>query len=102
MINWYQDKQEIIQKTINAIYDEISCVIEPECYSTANYWLDNCHNVFAERCYSNDECDYIEIHYELYDCKEDLIGDIDVLLTEDLSRESLLKCITDIVNEYYG
>ena len=101
MVNWLCDRQELINKTINAIYDELEAVIYAERYITANYWIDGKHNVFAENCDDNGGDEWIEIHYELYDINEELVGDIDVLLTEDRTPESLRKCIIDIVDEYY-
>ena len=71
-------------------------------YESANYWIDNTHNVFA---FINDNGGgdrWIEIHYELYDCNEDMIGDLLVLDTEDATMEDLLEEVKTIVDAYYG
>ena len=77
MDNWFMDRNEIKRKTINAIMDELEYLLgELTEGDSANYWLDNTHNVFA---FINDNGNgdrWIEIHYELYDCNEDIIGDL--------------------------
>ena len=102
MVNWHTYKQEIIKNTVNAIYGELEFIIDAKHPTTANYWIDNRHNVFAELCNDNNGNSWISIYYELYDVNEDMIGDIDVMDTEDISPESLKECIIAIVNEYYG
>ena len=102
MPSWYTDQQKTIYKTINAVYDELAVLIESDYPTSANYWIDNRHNVFAE---AHKDCDgyaWIDIYFELYDINGDIIADIDVMETEDKSSKSLKECIVTIVNEYYG
>ena len=103
MDNWFVDKNEIKNNTINAIIGELESLVEENAeYKTANYWIDNTHNVFAFINDNGDDDRWIEIHYELYDCNEDIIGDLLVLSTEDVTMEDLLKEVRTIVNAYYG
>lgn len=103
MYNWFVDKNEIKSKTINAIMGELEYLLgELTEGDSTNYWLDSTHNVFA---FVNDNGGgdrWIEIHYELYDCYEDIIGDLYVWHTEDIDRDELLMFVKIIVNDYYG
>ena len=40
--------------------------------------------------------------YELYDCNEEIIGDLFVLSTDEVDRDELLEEIEVIINDYYG
>ena len=103
MDNWFVDRNEIKSKTINAIMSELEYLLDELSEDkSANYWIDNVHNVFA---FINDNGGgdrWIEIHYELYDCNEDIIGDLLVLSTEDVTREDLMEEVRVIVDAYYG
>ena len=103
MENWFVDRNEIKRKTINAIMGELEYLLgELTEGNSANYWIDNTHNVFA---FVNDNGGgdrWIEIHYELYDCNEELIGDLLVIGTDDVDREELLGEVYSIVDTYYG
>lgn len=103
MDNWFVDKNEIKSKTINAIMGELEYLLgELTEGDSANYWIDNTHNVFA---FVNDNGSgdrWIEIHYELYDCNEELIGDLLTIGTDDVNREELLEEVKGIVDVYYG
>lgn len=103
MDNWFVDRNEIKRATINAIMSELEYLLDELSEDkSANYWIDNVHNVFA---FINDNGGgdrWIEIHYELYDCNEDIIGDLLVLSTEDATREDLLEEVKAIVDAYYG
>ena len=101
MYNWFVNKNEIKSKTINAIMEEFDSLINGN-DKTANYWIDNTHNIFVFIDDNGDDDKWIEIHYELYDCNEDLIGDLFVLNTDDVDREELLREVSVIVNTYYG
>ena len=101
MCNWFVDKYEIKNKTINAIMGEFNSLVD-EIDKTANYWIDNTHNVFAFINDNGDDDKWIEIHYELYDCNEEIIGDLFVLNTEDVGKDYLLQEIVAIVDAYYG
>ena len=104
MDNWFVDRNEIRRKTINAIMGELEYLLEDGADEdrTANYWIDNTHNVFA---FINDNGGgdrWIEIHYELYDCNENMIGDLMELGADDVDREELLVEVKGIVDAYYG
>ena len=103
MYNWHESENEIKSRTTAAIMGELeSLTNELTSYETANYWIDSTHNVFA---FVNDNGDgdrWIEIHYELYDCNENMIGDLLVLNTEDVTIEDLLIEVKVIVDAYYG
>lgn len=105
MTNWFVNKEEIKGKTINAIVGEMENLFDETMESpTANYWIDATHNVFAFINDNGDDDKWIEIHFELYEKagKLDIIGDLLVLNTEDVSREELLRGIIAIVDAYYG
>lgn len=101
MTNWFVDKSKIKSKTINAIMEEFDSLANGN-DMTANYWIDSTHNVFAFVNDNGSDDRWIEIHYELYDSDEEIIGDLFVLDTEDVDREELLKEIIVIVDDYYG
>ena len=102
MMNWHIDKQEIVQKTVNAVYDELEILVDVNYPISANYWIDDRHNVFAETRRDNDGNNWISFYYELSDINGDIIADIHIMDTEDRSPESLKKGIIKIVNGYYG
>ena len=103
MYNWFIDKNEIKNKTINAIMGELeSLVKETTEVETANFWIDAMHNVFAFINDNGDDDRWIEIHYELYDFYGEIIGDLLVLNTEDITMEDLLSEVKAIVDAYYG
>ena len=103
MYNWFVDKDEVKSKTINAIMGELeSLTNEAESITTANYWIDSMHNVYAFINDNGNDDRWIEIHYELYDFNEDIIGDLLVSNTDDVTREDLLKEVKSIVDDYYG
>jgi hypothetical protein len=99
MMNWHTDKQEIVQKTVNAVYDELENLLNGD--ESANHWMDSTHNVFAFVHDNGDNDRWIEMHLELYDANEDIIGDILVLDTEDVSENELRKAVEDVVREYF-
>lgn len=101
MYNWFEDKNEIKNKTTNAIMEELDSLIDkPD--KTANYWIDSTHNVFAFINDNGNDDKWIEIHYELYDCNEDIIGDLLVLSTNNVDRDELLQEVVAITDAYYG
>ena len=104
MDNWFVDRDMIKKETINAIMGELEYLLEDEADEdrTANYWIDNTHNVFAFINDNGKDDRWIEIHYELYDGNEDMIGDLLILGTEDVTREELLGEVCSIVDAYYG
>lgn len=99
MTNWFTNKQELMQKTSNAVYDELENLLNGD--ESANHWIDSTHNVFAIVNDNGDDDRWIEIHFELYDANEDIIGDILVLDTEDMSENELRKAVEDVVKEYF-
>ena len=101
MYNWFVDKNVIKSKTINAIMEEFDSLVNGNDES-ANYWIDNTHNVLAFVNDNGNDDKWIEIHYELYDCNEEIIGDLFVLDTDDVDREELLEKVVVIVDTYYG
>ena len=103
MDNWFMNKNEIKTKTINAIMNELEPLVEETTKNmTANYWIDPTHNVFAFVNDNGDDDKWIEIHYELYDCNEELIGDLFVINTDYVDRDYLLQEVIAIVDAYYG
>ena len=101
MYNWFVDKVKIKSQTINAIMEEFDSLVNGNDES-ANYWIDDTHNVFAFINDNGGDDRWIEIHYELYDSNEDIIGDLFVLSTDDVDREELLEEIIVIIDDYYG
>ena len=99
MMNWHTDKHEIMQKTVNEVYDELENLLNGD--ESANHWIDSTHNVFAIINDNGDDDRWIEIHLELYDTNEDIIGDILVLDTEDVSENELRKAVEYVVKEYF-
>ena len=102
MDNWFVNKDKIKNKTINAIMGELEYLLdEPTRDKTANYWIDQTHNVFAFINDNSNNDRWIEIHYELHNY-EDIIGDLSVWNTEYIDRDELLMFVKMIVNDYYG
>lgn len=106
MYNWFIDKQQIISKTINAVMGEFDGLINA-CDTSANYWLDPTHNIFAFLHDNGRDDKWIEIHYELYGHDEqndevEIIGDLLVLESESTKRESVLREVSVIVESYFG
>ena len=102
MMNWVLDEEVIMQQTENAIMRELECLLDDtRPTESANYWLDNRHNVFAT---ISEDCGekYLDIRLELYDIDEDWVGDLYIYDTIDISREALTKTITQIVKDYSG
>lgn len=99
MDNCFVDITEIKKQTVNAIMGEFDRLINAADLSV-NYWLDSAHNIFG---FINDDGRnrWIEIHYELYDSAEEIIGDIWVADTNEVNRDELLREITVIVDNYY-
>ena len=103
MNNWFVDRNEIKRKTINSVMGELEYLLGKLTEGdSANYWLDSTHNIFALVNDNGDNDRWIEIHYELYDCNEDMIGDLLILNTDDVTREDLMEEIKVIVDAYYG
>lgn len=100
MYNWFVDKYEIKNKTINTIMEEFDSLVN-EAENTANYWIDQTHNVHAFINDNGGDDKWIEIHYELHDY-EDIIGDLLVLSTDCVDRDELLQEVCAIVDSYYG
>ena len=75
MDNWFVNKNEYKEKLEIAIMCELEFLIDETDNKTANYWLDGVHNIFAFINDNGDGDKWIEIHYELYDCNEEIIGD---------------------------
>ena len=103
MLNWFCDKERTKNLLINAIQGELEVLLECT-YGTANYWIDNTHNAFACIDDNANGDRWIEIHFELYDNEqeEQIVGDLLVVNTEDVSKEELRKAIAIIVDFYYG
>lgn len=101
MYNWFTDKNRVKSRMINTIMEELDSLVNGNDES-ANYWIDNTHNVFAVVNDNGDDDRWIEIHYELYDCNEEIIGDLFVLDTDNVNREELLREVSVIVDDYYG
>ena len=99
MTNWLRNKQQTMQKTANAVYAELECLTGED--TTANYWIDSTHNVFAFVNDNGDNDRWIEIHLELYSTNGDMIGDIMISDTDDIDKEELRKCIDNIVKDYF-
>ena len=102
MMNWVLDKQVVMQQTENAIIGELECLLDDTSpTASANYWLDNKHNVFAT---ISEDCGekWLDIRLELYDVDEDWVGDLYMYDTTDMSRESLERTVEQIVKDYYG
>lgn len=103
MNNWFTNKNEIKTKTINAIMNELEYLVEEATEDkTANYWIDQTHNVFAFVNDNGDDDKWIEIHYELYDCEEEIIGNLSVWGTNDIDRDKILMFVRMIVDDYYN
>lgn len=102
MDNWFKSKYKIKDKLENAIMGELEFLTGNTLMYSANYWIDDTHNVFAFINDNDDDDKWIEIHYELYDNEEEMIGDLMVLSTDDVSKRDLLEQVRVIVNAYYG
>lgn len=102
MQNWIMDKKTVMEKMENAIIGELETLLMEENKTmSANYWIDNCHNVFATIAEVGNES-WLDIRLELYDCTEEWIGDLYIYDTNDRSKESLKRTVIEIVKDYYG
>ena len=102
MDNWFVNKNEYKEKLENSIMGEFEFLIDETDNKTANYWLDSVHNIFAFINDNGDGDKWIEIHYELYDRNEEIIGDLLVLSTDEINKRQLLEEVKAIVNMYVG
>lgn len=100
MDNWFVNKNEMISKTVNAAIAELESIVKGE--KTANYWIDSTHNIFAFVNDNGNDDKWIEIHFELYDKNEDIIGDLIVSNTESVIYDGLHNEVISIVKSYYG
>lgn len=99
MDNWFVNKNEIISKTVNAAMAELESVVKDG--KTANYWIDSTHNIFAFVNNNGNDDKWIEIHFELYDHNEDIVGDLIVTNTESATYDDLHNEVISIVKSYY-
>lgn len=103
MDNWFTNKDETILKEVGSVMAELESIIEDE--KTANYWIDDTHNIFAfvnNNGDTGDDDKWIEIHFELYDRNENIIGDLIVVDTESVNHKELYDEVLAIVKSYYG
>ena len=97
MYNTFADIHKIKYQLVNSILGELEEILKGDTY-TANYWLDNAHNVFATKD-DTGRSEWIEIHFELYQAEEH-IGDILVVDTDEVSQTELIKAVKEIVDKY--
>lgn len=102
MFNWIKEDKSLIAKAVSAAMGEFESLVDCKEIITANYWLDSTHNIFGIVDDNGLRDVWIELHYELYDSAEDLIGDLAVIDTRDTSRDAIEEQITEIVKMYYG
>lgn len=102
MDNWFVNKNEYKEKLENSIMGELEFLIDETDNKTTNFWIDGTHNIFAFINDNGDGDKWIEIHYELYDCDDEIIGDLTVLSTDEISKKELLEEVKIIVNMYCG
>jgi len=103
MNNWFANKNNTILKTVSSAMAELESIVEDE--KSANYWIDDTHNIFVFVNINGDTEDddkWIEIHLELYDKNENIIGDLIVSNTESVSRKELYDEVLAIVKSYYS
>ena len=102
MDNWFVNKNEYKEKLENSIMGELEFLIEETDNKTANFWIDDTHNIFAFINDNGDGDKWIEIHYELYNCNNEIVGDLTVLSTDEISKKELFEEVQSIVNMYCG
>ena len=103
MDNWFVNRDETILKTVGSAMAELESIVDDE--KTANYWIDDTHNIFAfvnNNGDTKDDDKWIEIHFELYDKDENIIGDLIVADTESVNHKELYDEVLAIVKSYYG
>ena len=91
MYNTFSDIHELKYQLVNSILGELEEILKDDT-CTANYWLDNAHNIFATKD-DNGRSEWIEIHFEH-------IGDILVADTDEVSQAELIKAVNEIVDKY--
>ena len=96
------NKNEYKEKLENSFMGELEFLIDETDNKTANFWLDDTHNIFAFINDNGDGDKWIEIHYELYDCNNEIVGDLTVLSTDEISKKELFEEVKAIVNMYVG
>ena len=102
MDNWFVNKNEYKEELENSIMGELEFLIDETDNKTANFWIDDTHNIFAFINDNGDGDKWIEIHYELYDCNNEIVGDLTVLSTDEISKKELFAEVQSIVNMYCG
>jgi hypothetical protein len=95
------DKADVMRKMENAILGELETLLTDKGVMSANYWIDNTHNVFATIAESSTD-KWLDIRLELYDCTEEWVGDLYIYDTDDMSIPSLERTVEAIVKDYYG
>lgn len=101
MQNWIMNKVDVMRKMENAILGELETLLIDDGIMSANYWIDNTHNIFATIADSGDD-KWLDIRLELYDCTEEWVGDLYTYDTDDMSMASLERTVEAIVKDYYG
>ena len=101
MQNWIMNKVDVMRKMENAILGELETLLTDDGIMSANYWIDNTHNIFATIADSGDD-KWLDIRLELYDCTEEWVGDLYTYDTDDMSMASLERTVEAIVKDYYG
>ena len=103
MYNWFENKDETVLKTVSSAMAKLESIVDDE--KTANYWIDDTHNIFAfvnNNGDTKDDDKWIEIHFELYDKDENIIGDLIVADTESVNHKELYDEVLAMVKSYYG
>ena len=100
MTNWFVNMGDTVLSTVSSVIAELESITEDR--KTVNYWLDDTHNIFAFVNDNGGDDSWIEIHYELYNKEQEIIGDLLVLDTEDVNHKELYDVVLEIVNHYYG
>lgn len=101
MYNWFEEKDVIIRQTVKTVTRFFRDLLEDVRAASANYWISNRHNIFAEVETDSDKMSIL-IKLEIYDDNNNCIGDLFVVDTKDMSRKSLRRAVTEIVKYYYG
>ena len=100
MDNWFVKKEDTVLRTVSSAMAELESIVEDK--KTANYWIDDTHNISVFVNDNGGGDSWFEIHYELYDKNEEIIGDLFVLETEDITHKELYDEVLEVVKKYYG
>lgn len=95
-MSWIVNREKTLRKTINEALEKTVSILD-DSEKTANFWIDDTHNI---ECVKDRDC--IRVEYNLYNNEKIILTNILTLYIHNLIFEELDRNITRIVRKYYG